>query len=534
MTPIIGALAIVASVAAAAAGNIRSGAESVELRRANERDASTVLVDPSSQHFITPDGRVLIMHGVNAVYKVPPYVPPTSFCDPLTSMCAKDIQWLKDNGFNGVRLGLLWRGLMPTRGVVNNSYLEQITALVSMLEDAGIYTMLDAHQDDLSEHYCGEGFPDFALLTNVTPAEKFPFPVDANITFNPQTGLPTEASCVQYNFDDWMLSLEVNQAWGSIYDRAAGVQNYFAQHWSTVAKAFAGASEYVLGYELLNEPFAGNALADLFLVLDPALSEAINLMPLYEVLNDAIRAEDPSRIVFYERMILAPYVNATPGFTTGPGGVASNDKQALSEHLYCFGVNASGAIINVTNCEDIYTNVWARFLDDAKIVGGGRALTEFGAVGDDTNSEATLAWVMDRSDEAAISTFYWQFKPFNDPTTNNATVEGLFFPNGTVQDNKYTALVRPYPQKTPAEPASLKYGLDHSSGTFTLSYTLSSTATNKTTVVFAPTAVYPGGPTVVLSPPSSGTVRSDGQYIMIDHADTASGAITVSLSKASH
>jgi endoglycosylceramidase len=494
--------------------------------------SSIVQVDPHSQHFVVPDGRVLIMHGVNAVFKVPPFVPPTSFCDATTSMCSKDIAWLKSNGFNGIRFGVMWRAVMPSPGIVNTTYLAEVVALVKALEDAGIYTIIDAHQDVLNPQFCGEGFPDYAVRTNASASEAFPFPLPANISVDPSTGLPSRESCLRYNFAQWMFTLELNQAWGALFNRSTGLQARFEEHWSVVAAAFANASEHVLAYELVNEPYAGDAFANPLLLLDPPLSESVNLMPMYENLNTAIRAKDANRIVMYDRMVLAPYFGQAPGFKSGPGGPAADNKQALSAHLYCIGLDAGGNIENVTICEDVYDLTWTRILDDVQILGGGRALTEFGAIGDDEQSSTTLSNVMDRADAATMSAFYWQFKPFHDYTTNNASVEGLFFPNGTLQQDKYDAIVRPYPQKTPAVPSTLKYRLDKASGDFSLNYTLSDTATNRTTVLFAPDVVYPnGGPRISLVPESSGTVRQLGQFVMVDHAATAQGAVTVRLSR---
>ena len=40
--------------------------------------AAFISVDPASHHFVGDDGRVRVFHGVNAVYKLPPYMPVTS------------------------------------------------------------------------------------------------------------------------------------------------------------------------------------------------------------------------------------------------------------------------------------------------------------------------------------------------------------------------------------------------------------------------------------------------------------------------
>ena len=73
----------------------------------------------------------------------------------------------------------------------------------------GIYTLLDMHQDVLSDKFCGEGIPDWAVDTGselwekkrvpVKPtyaylfsdAKGFPYPVDEPYKVDPTTGYPT-------------------------------------------------------------------------------------------------------------------------------------------------------------------------------------------------------------------------------------------------------------------------------------------------------------------------------------------------------
>lgn len=62
---------------------------------------------------------------------------------------------------NFVRLGVMWEGVEQERGVYNEEYLDQLTTLVNKLGDAGIYTLVDAHQDVFARYMCGEGVPDF-------------------------------------------------------------------------------------------------------------------------------------------------------------------------------------------------------------------------------------------------------------------------------------------------------------------------------------------------------------------------------------
>ena len=73
--------------------------------------AKKVHVDPSTQRIRDKYGRDVIFHGVNAVYKMPPYIPSTDTFDAQESLTKKDMQDLKDWGMNLVRLGVMWEAV---------------------------------------------------------------------------------------------------------------------------------------------------------------------------------------------------------------------------------------------------------------------------------------------------------------------------------------------------------------------------------------------------------------------------------------
>jgi len=74
--------------------------------------------------------------------------------------------------------------------------------------------LLDAHQDDATRAFCGEGFPGWALQANVSKAEQFPFPIPLPIERDPTTGLPLISSCLKYPFFLWLGTMELNREWG--------------------------------------------------------------------------------------------------------------------------------------------------------------------------------------------------------------------------------------------------------------------------------------------------------------------------------
>ena len=125
------------------------------------------LSSPGGPYLYDAKGRVVLLHGVNVVYKHAPYI---AYPDPGTpwNFSAEDAQQMQTLGFNVVRLGIEWQALEPgsggpnqpkicTRGAPGNAhewnqavaeqYLDHVAATVKLLARYGIYTLLDMHQD---------------------------------------------------------------------------------------------------------------------------------------------------------------------------------------------------------------------------------------------------------------------------------------------------------------------------------------------------------------------------------------------------
>ena len=120
-----------------------------------------IKIDTGKRIFRDAENRHLIWHGVNAVYKIHPFIPSDGKFTPDTSMNDEDIQDLYDWGINEVRLGVMWEAVESSPGVYNETYLDEIEKLINKLGEKGIYTQVDAHQDALARTVCGEGIPNF-------------------------------------------------------------------------------------------------------------------------------------------------------------------------------------------------------------------------------------------------------------------------------------------------------------------------------------------------------------------------------------
>lgn len=239
-------------------------------------------------------------------------------------------------GFTAVRLLVAVPGVMPQRGVVNSTYLDEVAKIVEMLAAAGIYSILDAHQDLYSPRFCGNGFPDWAVEYQNASA-KFPplsFPLPQTFSpyeADPETGYPTRKDCISKPFFRYYFTDAVGKAFQALYDDHNGIRQVFVDFWTAVATRFASYSS-VLGFEILNEPFLGDILGNPAL-LEGGEADRQNLAPLYRQVHAAIRRVDDTHIIFYEPTVgisqtVSSWISAT-GFTEGPGGAAYNDRQLL-------------------------------------------------------------------------------------------------------------------------------------------------------------------------------------------------------------
>src|SRR3989338_9745096 len=94
------------------------------------------------------EGRYRIFHGTNFVLKEPPWYPEVLLNE---SHVAQYASW----GMNSLRLGTMWTGAQPQeQGSFNQTYYDQLLAIVDLLSRHGIHAILDCHQDVLSSYFC--------------------------------------------------------------------------------------------------------------------------------------------------------------------------------------------------------------------------------------------------------------------------------------------------------------------------------------------------------------------------------------------
>jgi endoglycosylceramidase len=221
------------------------------------------------------EGRVMIVHGVNMVYKLPPYLPSTPGFD------EDDAAFLAGEGYNTVRVGVIYKAIEPQPGVYDDAYLDRVAATVAVLARHGIVSLIEFHQDLFNERFQGEGFPDWAVQDDGLPAlPTAPFPLNYVV-------MPAE-----------------NRAWDHFWANdpgpgGVGLQDRYAAAWRHVAERFR-ADPSVLGYEVINEPWAGSVYPTCANLSGCPAFDAGPLTAFHRRVRDAIRQVDPRRLVWYE------------------------------------------------------------------------------------------------------------------------------------------------------------------------------------------------------------------------------------------
>ena len=225
------------------------------------------------QNFIDPQGRQLILNGINFISKNPDekYMPPQGI---------ETFQNFKNWGFNCIRLGIIWDGLEPEPGIYNEEYLKEIDKRIEWAAENGLYVFLDMHQDLYGAKF-SDGAPHWATLDGEQPHF---------------TGTVWS--------DSYLISPAVQTAFDNFWENSPasdgiGLQDHYANLWKHVAKRYAN-NTTIIGYDIMNEPFMGSQAQNVLPLMLEAyanvfVEETGQAPPTSEELQ-AIWADETSRI----------------------------------------------------------------------------------------------------------------------------------------------------------------------------------------------------------------------------------------------
>jgi len=386
-------------------------------------------------------GRVVLLHGTNEVAKSAPYYPAAfGFGD-------DDAAFLAQEGFNSVRLGVLFTGLMPTPGQVDDTYIDHLAESVDVLARHGLFVLLDFHQDGYGAVFRDDGFPEWMTITD---------------------GLPNPPSSVfpTYYITNPALQRAFEHFWAdSPGPNDIGLQEYYVQGLTRIVQRFAG-NPYVIGYELLNEPWPGANWSPCYAPSGCVAFEQELLVPFYERATTAVHRIAPQQLVFVEPFVLFNFGNA-PTSLPGTGNT-------LAVHSYATTpVGEEGVVAHATEAAE---------RDQSAVL-----VTEFGA----TTDPVVLTRLTGEMDEHLLPWLEWAY-------TGTLIADQMqpAGPDNVPSVEALAALVRPYPVAVAGTPTAIAF--DPTTRRFDFAYTTQhpaggSYASDLLTVVSLPPRQYPSG-----------------------------------------
>jgi len=439
----------------------------------------------------------------------------------------------------------MWSGVEPEENMINETYIGVLKEIISGLENHGVYSYLDMHQDVMNNVATYDGVPQWLYDKFEAPDHEYPWPMKDT------SGYSTWA-CGYF-------TQEISHGFQELYTKH---QLEFARVWREIAARFRDMSA-VLGYELMNEPWTGNFYEDLSVLLPGNAGHEL-LEPFFNATSDAIREVDDETLIFWEPVTYAYFVNTEaniildtildtfmksqnytvllpiireacgdlaedldqviesvdtsfasllkrssqselsrkpsvlgPGFSAPPGGPDYLNRTVMSYHYYCWALGYAGDEetdpVLSTLCDEVLGPVVFNTVSSraAELGGSATMLTEFGECNPDFEhpdeaGSTECRFVLDEADKHLQSWSYW-----------DAAGGGILWDGeGNIKPESVKVFSRPYAPATAGTPTSLHYDQHSRVMTFTF---LPNLQILQPTEVFIPGLVYDQGFSVTVS-----------------------------------
>jgi endoglycosylceramidase len=453
------------------------------------------------QPYIADDrGRMVLLHGAIAQGLIdfwssanpalddpPPFYPidPAAYdgkCPdnsdyvPTPPLCQADLAQMAAFGFNSLRLPLSWSLLEPQRGKFNQLYIDRIAQVVDWARAAGLYVIIDMHQNAYSRF--------------VGRVASHPLPGGGPVLLRYYTGAPAWATITDgFPPETYLNHREINpavlEAFSNFWYDRSGIQDEYIAAIATLAKRFKDDST-VIGYSPFNEPLPGWNL--------PPGFEDLLLFPFYRRVIDAITGvgdglpcwtgtympsicgyrdfgiHDVHHLFFLEAGLLREVTD----FPTHLGlPVSSYQNLVLSLHAYTheytFDTFANQSPDNATYPWGGYDQSYALAQPEAKAIRAAIFVSEFGFPPGDVGNRVIASQLLEM-EKHRIGFAFWTWKEngssnwsmFKGPDPSQKPEP----PNGCLSVALERLLARVYPLAS-ADPG-LMYHYDPSSGAFSL------------------------------------------------------------------
>lgn len=455
------------------------------------------------------NGRTVLLRGVNVVgirddyvnsatpllpqYPVDPAAYAGGACpQPGTgytqlALCQADAAQLRGFGYDAVRLPVSWSLLEPQPGAIDTRYVERIAQIVGWFRQAGIYTVIDLHQDAWSKYvFTAPGTicpPPFNAVSGAHEADGAPQWASNHLTPACMlAGIREIDPAVEEDFTRFWLNLPEPDG--------VGLQDHFTAVVTALAQRFAG-EPAVAGYELFNEPLPG-------LEVVPELVDATATFPFYARVIKAVTGALPGfrQLFFIEPDALRNVTDQRSEFL--PWSLFSAYPNVVyAPHVYTHVFTPDAELASLLpGISGVLAPLFPLSAGYANAVGDARALGlplwvgEFG--NDVADDDTLLRGHYQYDDQYAIGSALWAWKglqPASEPHCY-CVMQGPAPDDVVTLPSRLKFTARAYPLYTAGTLQSLSYDPDH--GGFDLRATAPAVAPGDSahaTLLYVPAAV---------------------------------------------
>ncbi len=229
-------------------------------------------------HLRDEAGRTAILRGINArvegVFDVT-FTDGRTALEPIPVLTAGDCARMRQLGLDLLRLPINWSGIEPIEGQFDEAYLARVDTAVRCAADAGLLVIIDLHEDGYSKEIGEDGAPLWAIQPPPTMLLGGPL----------------------LDLGERRLSAQVLNAFATFFAEGdpSGLQGKFNVMLAKVASRWAS-DPAVIGFELFNEPLAGEA----------------QLTAFHLAAAQVVRTHAPAKLVFFEPAAVRNLVDFAP------------------------------------------------------------------------------------------------------------------------------------------------------------------------------------------------------------------------------
>lgn len=382
---------------------------------------------------VDAEGRVVFLRGVNARVRG---VFDVSFDDgrqplePIPAFDASDARQMRDFGFDALRLPIDWSGIEPTeKGGFDQAYLDRVAGAVDAAASAGLYVLLDLHQDAYSKEIGEDGAPLWAIQ-----------PPPTKLLGGPLTDLGQRR-----------LSKQVTDAFDTFFgDSAKGAElrKRFVAMAVHVIERFKD-NPHVIGLEIFNEPETDDA----------------GIARLNDAAYQAIRQAAPDKLYLFEPPATRNLTDQA-SLPTAPLGPMT----AYAPHVYTYAFTSAPADLQKQDLRRSNEN--ARHEADAWHAP--LVITEWGFDPGLAVAGNYVTWQSELQEEYQASSFFWVWKEESQGSWgcfDHDAASGTW----TARKGLEKALARVRPARVAGWPES--YAFDRATGKFEMKFRADPTVT---------------------------------------------------------